>query len=137
MANFGAFEKWSPCMLAVVRIVAALLFLEHGTAKLLGFPPSPNPGPALFSLLGIQGVIEIVGSLLVLVGLWTRPVAFILAGDMAVAYFMVHFPRSFFPLLNAGDAAILYCFLFLYLFFAGGGPLSLDGTRHAHGSSAD
>ncbi|HKO09377.1 MAG TPA: DoxX family protein [Alphaproteobacteria bacterium] len=137
MTNFGAFAKWSPCMLAVVRIVAALLFLEHGTAKLLGFPPPPNPGPALFSLLGIQGVIEIVGGLLVLVGLWTRPVAFILAGDMAVAYFMVHFPRSFFPLLNAGDAAILYCFLFLYLFFAGGGSWSLDGMRHARGSSAD
>ena len=130
MTNFGAVEKWSPCVHAVVRIILGLLFLEHGTAKLLGFPPPTMAQPALLSLLGIQGVIEIVGGLLVAIGLWTRPVAFILAGDMAVAYFMVHFPKSFFPLLNGGEAAVLYCFLFLYLFFRGAGPWSLDDKMH-------
>jgi putative oxidoreductase len=116
---------WAPRVLSILRIMTALLFLEHGTQKLLGFPPSPNPGPALFSLLGIQGVIEIVGGLLLALGLFTRPVAFILSGDMAVAYWMAHAPQSFFPVLNIfpvlnrGDAAILYCFVFLYLAFAG------------------
>jgi putative oxidoreductase len=120
---------WAPRVLSLLRIMTALLFLEHGTQKLLGFPPSPNPGPALFSLLGIQGVIEIVGGLLLALGLFTRPVAFILSGDMAVAYWMAHAPRSFFPVLNDGDAAILYCFVFLYLAFAGGGLWSLDAAR--------
>jgi putative oxidoreductase len=120
---------WAPRVLSILRIMAALLFLEHGTQKLLGFPPSANPGPALFSLLGIQGVIEIVGGLLLALGLFTRPVAFILSGDMAVAYWMAHAPQSFFPVLNRGDAAILYCFVFLYLVFAGPGPWSLDAAR--------
>jgi putative oxidoreductase len=120
---------WAPRMLSILRIMTALLFLEHGTQKLLGFPPSPNPGPALFSLLGIQGIIELVGGLLLALGLFTRPVAFILSGDMAVAYFMAHAPQSFFPVLNRGDAAILYCFVFLYLIFAGPGPWSLDAAR--------
>jgi putative oxidoreductase len=117
---------WAPRVLTLVRIVAALIFLEHGTQKLLGFPPSPNPGPALFSLYGYQGMIELVGGVLLALGLFTRPVAFILAGDMAVAYFMSHAPANFFPILNRGDAAILYCFIFLYLPFAGGGAWSLD-----------
>jgi putative oxidoreductase len=137
MTNFAAVEKWSPCGHAVLRIIAALLFLEHGTAKLLGFPPPATPGPALVSLLGLQGVIEIAGGLLLLVGLWTRPVAFILAGDMAVAYFMVHFPKNFFPMLNGGDSAVLFCFVFLYLFFRGAGPWSLDGKAHGTGAGAD
>jgi putative oxidoreductase len=124
---------WTPRVLSILRIMTALLFLEHGTQKLLGFPPSPNPGPALFSLLGIQGVIEIVGGLLLALGLFTRPVAFILSGDMAVAYFMAHAPQSFFPVLNRGDAAILYCFVFLYLVFAGPGPWSLDAPRDRQG----
>jgi len=89
-------------------------------------PPSPNPGPPLFSLLGVQGVLELVGGFLMLIGLFTRPVAFILAGDMAVAYFMSHAPRNFFPMLNGGDAAILFCFVFLTLFVAGGGAWSVD-----------
>ena len=97
--------------------------------KHLGFPPSPNPGPALFSLLGVQGILELVGGFLILIGLFTRPVAFILAGDMAVAYFMVHAPKSFFPALNGGVAAILFCFIYLYLFVAGGGPWSVDERR--------
>jgi putative oxidoreductase len=116
-------------MLSVLRIMTALLFLEHGTQKLLGFPPSPNPGPPLFSLYGVQGMIEIVGGVLLTIGLFTRPVAFILAGDMAVAYFMAHAPQSFFPILNRGDAAILYCFVFLALFVAGAGAWSVDAMR--------
>jgi putative oxidoreductase len=121
---------WAPRVLTLVRIVAALIFMEHGTQKLLGFPPSPNPGPALFSFYGYQGMIELVGGLLLVLGLFTRPVAFILAGDMAFAYWIGHFTGGrnpgFFPILNGGDAAILYCFIFLYLAFAGGGAWSLD-----------
>jgi putative oxidoreductase len=120
---------FAPRMLSVLRIMVALLFLEHGTAKLLGFPPPPNPGPAFLSLLWVQGILEVVGGILLVLGLFTRPVAFILAGDMAVAYFMAHAPRNFFPLLNGGEAAILYCFIFLFLFVAGGGVWSIDAAR--------
>src|ERR1700751_2338033 len=109
---------WSPRILSVLRSMTGLLFLEHGTQKLFAFP---GPGPALNTLLVIQALLELVGGILVAIGLFTRPVAFILAGDMAVAYFMSHAPQSFFPVLNRGDAAILYCFVFLYLFVAGGG----------------
>lgn len=122
-------DQWAPRVLSILRIMAALLFLEHGTQKLLGFPPATNPAPGLFSLPWFQGVIEIVGGLLLLVGLFTRPVAFVLSGNMAVAYFMAHAPRNFFPVLNNGDAAILYCFVFLYLVFAGPGPWSIDQKR--------
>jgi putative oxidoreductase len=118
--------SWTSRMLSVLRIVTGLLFLEHGTQKLLGFPASPNPGPALFSLLGVQGILELAGGFLILIGFFTRPVAFILAGDMAVAYFMAHAPRGFFPTLNGGQLAILYCFVFLYLVFAGAGTWSVD-----------
>jgi putative oxidoreductase len=109
--------------------MTGLLFLEHGTQKLFGFPPPPNPGPALLSLLGVQGILELAGGFFILIGLFTRPVAFILAGDMAVAYFMRHAPRGFFPLLNGGELAILFCFVFLYLFVAGGGVWSVDEQR--------
>ena len=119
---------WAPRMLSLLRIVAALIFMEHGTQKLLGFPPSDNPGPALFSLLGLAGVLELVGGLLLLLGLFTRPVAFVLSGQMAFAYWIAHAPQSFFPALNGGDAAILYCFAFLYLAVAGGGAWSLDNA---------
>jgi putative oxidoreductase len=101
----------------------ALLFLEHGLQKYFGFPSAGSP---MTSLLYVQGVIEIVGGILLLVGAYTRVVAFILAGDMAAAYFMAHFPLSFFPALNGGDAAVLFCFVFFYLFFAGGGSWSVD-----------
>ena len=117
---------WAPRVLSIVRIVAALIFIEHGTQKLFGFPPSPSPGPALMSIGGIAGLLEVVGGPLLLLGLFTRPVAFILSGEMAFAYWMAHAPRSFYPVLNNGDASILYCFLFLYLVFAGGGAWSLD-----------
>jgi putative oxidoreductase len=120
---------WAPRLLSVLRIVVGLLFMEHGTQKLLGFPIPQHPGPPLFSLLGGQAVLELAGGLLMLAGFLTRPVAFVLAGDMAAAYFMAHAPRSFFPVQNGGYAAILYCFVFLYLFAAGGGPWSLDAMR--------
>ncbi len=122
---------WTPQMLSVLRIVTGLLFLEHGTQKLLAFPPrvAGAVGPDLMSLLGVQGIVELVGGVLIVLGLLTRPVAFVLAGDMAFAYFIGHFPRNFFPALNGGDAAILYCFVFLYLAAAGAGPWSLDERR--------
>jgi putative oxidoreductase len=119
-------EAWMPQALSILRIMTGLLFLEHGTQKLLGFPPSEHSFPPLFSLMGLQGVLELVGGFLILIGLFTRPVAFILAGNMAVAYFMAHAPRGFFPTLNGGQLAILFCFVFLYLAVAGGGQWSVD-----------
>jgi putative oxidoreductase len=117
---------WTPRALSILRIVTGLLFLEHGTGKLLGFPPSDHTAPTPFSLIGVQGVLELVGGFLILIGLFTRPVAFIFAGDMAVAYFMAHAPKSVFPPINGGQLAILFCFVFLYLVFAGGGVWSAD-----------
>jgi putative oxidoreductase len=122
-------QAWTPHVLALLRIVAALLFIEHGTMKLLGFPPSEMPSVPLLSLFGLAGILELGGGLLLLVGLFTRPVAFILSGQMAVAYWMAHAPQGFFPVLNGGEAAILFCFVFLYLVFAGPGAWSLDAAR--------
>ena len=122
---------YAPQALAVLRIVTALLFIEHGTMKLFGFPPSDMPAPAFGSLFWFGGVLEFVGGILVLLGLFTRPAAVVLSGEMAVAYWMAHAPQSFFPVLNGGDAAILFCFVFLYLVFAGAGAWSLDGRRSA------
>src|SRR5689334_17377231 len=122
---------WEPRMLSILRIMVGLLYMEHGLAKVLGFPLQPNHAPySLFSLNpGFQGSLELVGGLLLALGLFTRPVAFILAGNMAVAYFMAHAPRGFFPLLNGGELAIVYCFVFLYFWVAGGGEWSLDRLR--------
>ena len=122
---------WAPRLLSVLRIMAGLLFLAHGTQKLLGFPPRMGGGgaPELFSLIGLAGLLELVGGALIVLGLFTRPVAFLLSGQMAVAYFMAHAPKSPFPALNGGDAAILFCFVFLYLAAAGAGPWSLDAQR--------
>jgi putative oxidoreductase len=132
--NFDALDVWAPRMLSVLRIVVALLFIEHGMQKLFGFPPPiGGEGPPLFSLLGLAAVLEFFGGLLILVGLFTRPVAFLLAGEMAFAYFMAHAPKSFFPALNGGDAAILFCFVFLYLCVAGAGAWSIDATRATRG----
>ena len=117
---------WAPRLLSVLRIVAALLFFEHGTSKLLGYPPSDHSGVPFLSLPWIAGLLELVGGALLIPGLFTRPVAFILSGEMAFAYWMAHAPRSPFPVVNGGDAAILYCFVFLYLAAAGGGPWSVD-----------
>jgi putative oxidoreductase len=121
--------SWSPRMLSVLRIMTGLLFLERGTQKLLHFPLPADPGRPLTTLSLVQGIIESVGGVLIAIGFLTRPVAFILAGDMAVAYFMAHAPQSFFPVVNRGDSAILYCFVFLYLFVAGGGIWSVDEQR--------
>jgi putative oxidoreductase len=120
---------WAPQMLSILRIMSALLFIAHGTQKLIGFPPSERGIPPLFSIYGLAGVLETFGGILLLVGLFTRPVAFVLSGMMAVAYFMAHAPQSFYPALNGGDAAILFCFVFLYLFTAGPGPWSVDARR--------
>ena len=118
-------SAWSPQILSVLRIAAALLFMQHGTQKLLGFPGDPNE-VALMSLMGVAGILELFGGALLLVGLFTRPVGFILSGFMAVAYFMAHAPQGFFPILNGGELAALYCFVFFYFVFAGGGAWSLD-----------
>ena len=125
MSTYELQTIWAPRVLSILRIVAALLFFEHGTAKLLGFPPSDH-SPEFLSLSWIAGAFELVGGAFLIVGLFTRPVAFILSGEMAFAYWMAHAPQNAFPVVNGGDAAILYCFVFLYLAFAGGGPWSLD-----------
>lgn len=122
----------APQMLSVLRIVSALLFFAHGTQKILGFPAS-DMNPALVSLSGIAGLLELVGGALLILGLVTRPVAFILSGQMAFAYWMAHAPQGPFPALNGGDAAILYCFVFLYLVFAGLGPWSMDAKMGRDG----
>src|ERR1700758_4241603 len=124
-------------MLSILRMMVGLLYMEHGLAKVLGFPLQPNHAPySLFNLNpGLQGLLELVGGFLLALGLFTRTVAFILAGDMAVAYFIAHAPRGFFPLLNGGELAIIYCFVFLYLAVAGGGVLSLDHLRAGNKAS--
>lgn len=122
-------DRFAPYVLSVLRVVAGLLFFLHGPQKLLGFPPSPRPAPELFSLLGAAATLEVIGGALLIIGLFTRPVAFVMSGLMAFAYFIAHAPRSFWPTTNGGDAAILFCFLFLYLVFAGGGPWSLDARK--------
>ena len=133
--------KYAPIALAVLRIVTALLFLEHGTQKLFGFPamqisgggrggppPGGGPGELMLTLMTIAGPIEGIGGLAMLLGLFTRPVAFIIAGETAVVYWLAHFPRGgFFPMFNGGEAAIMFCFVFLYICFAGPGAWSLDG----------
>lgn len=119
---------YAPYFLAILRIVTALLFISHGTAKLIGFP-SMGFQPPFLSLMGFASIIEITGGILLILGLFTRVAAFVLAGEMAVAYFMAHAPQNFYPLLNQGESAILFCFIFLYLVFAGPGAWSVDGGR--------
>jgi putative oxidoreductase len=122
-------ETWAPRVLSILRIVVALIFIQHGTQKFFGFPSAPASGfPATLSLGWWQGIIELVGGGLLLLGLFTRLTAFILAGDMAFAYWMVHSPKNFYPVLNGGDLAVVLCFLFLYLACAGAGPWSIDGS---------
>jgi putative oxidoreductase len=120
---YAKMGMWSPYILSVLRIVAALLFLQHGLSKVFGFPV---PGPSLQGVLVVAVFLETVGSLFLLAGAYTRIVALILSGEMALAYFMAHAPRSFYPLVNGGESAILFCFIFLYLAFAGGGAWSAD-----------
>lgn len=127
-------ETWRPRVLSILRIVAAVLFFEHGTQKIFGFPEAQHV-PEVLSLSWFAGIIEVIGGALLIAGLFTRPVAFLLSGEMAFAYWMAHAPRSLFPVLNGGDAAILFCFLFLYLVFAGGGVWSLDAWRESKARS--
>lgn len=112
--------------LSLLRIVTAFLFMQHGAQKLFGFPLPARSEFDLFSLSGVAGVLEIFGGALVLIGLFTRPVAFLLSGLMAFAYFIAHAPQGFWPLVNHGELAIMFCFVFLYLAAAGGGSLSID-----------
>ncbi|MCE0498018.1 MAG: DoxX family protein [Methylacidiphilales bacterium] len=129
--NFAS--HWSSRLLSVLRIMAGLLFLEHGTSKLLGFPPPQMAHPfVLMSMYGFSGILEFVGGILIVIGLFTRFTAFILSGEMAVAYFTVHVYGGFFPMLNKGELAVLYCFVFLYMAVAGGGAWSLDRLRGRH-----
>ena len=119
-------SRYAPYVLGILRIVAAILFIEHGTQKLFGIPErmaGMTAAPEMFTLLWWAAVLEIVGGSLILIGLLTRPVAFLLSGQMAVAYWIAHAPQNMFPALNGGDAAILFCFVFLYLVFAGPGRL--------------
>lgn len=127
MDRTNRLSAWAPQVLSVLRIAAALLFMQHGTQKLLDFPSTGEPNElALMSIVGVAGILELFGGALLLVGLFTRPVAFILSGMMAVAYFIAHASSNFFPILNDGELAALYCFVFFYFAFAGGGAWSLD-----------
>ena len=124
------FSNWSGEILSVLRIVTAFMFMQHGGQKLFGFPIAPRGELELFSVIGLAGILEVFGGLLILVGLFTRPVSFLLSGLMAVAYFMAHATRDFWTIANGGDAAVLYCFVFLYLAAVGGGKWSLDHLWH-------
>jgi len=120
---------WTPRALSVLRIITGLLIIQHGMGKLLGFPAFPAyANVQLMSLSGAAGIIELIGGALLILGLWTQPVAFILSGEMAFAYFIGHFPKGFHPLINGGTLAALYCFACLYLSTAGAGPWSLDAS---------
>jgi putative oxidoreductase len=124
-----ALAAWAPRALSVLRIITGLMIIEHGMGKIIGFPAYPayaNVQP--FSLIGAAGFIELIGGALLIVGLLTRPAAFILSGEMAFAYFIVHAPKSFYPLINGGTLAIIYCFTCLYLAAAGAGPWSVDAA---------
>lgn len=125
MVKFTLLDRWSPQLLSLLRIVVGFLFFWHGCAKLLHYPESMGDIP-LFSLIGLAGMLELVGGALLFLGLFTKPVAFILSGEMAVAYFMAHAKGGLLPYVNHGEAAVFYCFVFLYLAAAGGGPISLD-----------
>lgn len=120
------YKRWLLKLLSILRVLTAFLFMAHGTQKLFGVPGLEKTPVELFSLMGLAGVLEFFGGMFVLIGLFTRPVAFILSGHMAVAYFMAHAPKGFWPILNQGELAVLYCFVFLYLSAAGGGSWSVD-----------
>ena len=123
-------SAWSPQVLSILRIMAALLLMQHGTQKLLNFPPSDDGQfPEIFSLGFLAGILELFGGALLALGLFTRPVAFLLSGFTAVAYFMAHAPQGFFPIENGGELAALYCFVFFYFIFSGGGAWSVDALR--------
>lgn len=126
---------WTPQLLSVLRIMSGLLLLQHGTTKYLNFPEGPMNNASPFTMGGFAGLLELVGGVLLVIGLFTRPVAFVLSGLMAVAYFYAHAPQGFFPILNDGELAALYCFVFLYISAAGGGAWSVDRARGEHGAA--
>jgi len=123
-------DAWTPRLLSVMRVITGFLFMQHGGQKILGFPAAQRHAFDLFSQSGVAGVLELFGGFLVVIGLFTRPVAFLLSGLMAFAYFLVHAPQGFWPLNNGGELAAMYSFVFLYLAAAGGGSLSLDRLRN-------
>jgi putative oxidoreductase len=131
MKLFDGLARFQPQALGVLRIMTALQFIEHGSQKLFNFPVSSGEPHALTGLTLTAAILEFAGGILLALGLLTRPVAFLLAGEMAIAYFMAHYPRDFFPINNNGDAAISFCFIFLYLVFAGAGAFALDNHRNA------
>lgn len=125
-------SPWSAQILSLLRIITGLLFLAHGTAKFFALPHVEMfDGLQPLSLIGAAGMLELIGGALIVVGLFTRPVAFVLSGEMAFAYFMAHAPQNFHPILNGGESAILFCFIFLYLAAAGGGMWSADAMRRS------
>ena len=129
---YAKLDPWAPYVLSVLRIMAGLLFLQHGMQKLFDFPPNPEAAsPPLLSLIGLAGLIELIGGGLVTVGLFTRVSALILSGEMAFAYFMAHASQGFMPIDNGGDLAVLFCFVFFYLVFAGPGLWSVDAIMKA------
>jgi putative oxidoreductase len=128
----GRWRSWAPCLLSVLRIVSAFVFMQFGSAKILAFPAAIMPGGGTAPLTtqpGVAGAMELVGGTLLLFGLFTRPVAFLLSGEMAFAYFIGHAPQGFWPVLNQGSPAILFCFIWLYISSAGAGPWSIDALR--------
>jgi putative oxidoreductase len=122
----GWADRWRPQFLSLLRIVTALLFLSHGMSKIFGIPESSASFPSPWTLLWVAGMLELIGGTLLLIGLLTRPVALLLAGEMAVAYWMFHAPQNFWPVLNGGESAIMFCFIFLFFVFSGPGPWSVD-----------
>lgn len=133
---FDRFGRYRPELLSILRIVTALLFLQHATMKLFGFPAMPMPdgvapGGGGFSPFLLIGVLELVGGLALIAGFWTRLAAFVLSGEMAVAYWLAHAPQSFYPLLNGGESAILFCFVFLYIAAAGPGAWAVDNMMRS------
>jgi putative oxidoreductase len=131
----GQIQSWSPILLSILRIVTAFMFFQHGSAKLFHVPHVPMfDGVPLISLAGMAGILEVVGGFLLLIGLFTRPVAFILSGEMAFAYFIAHAPHAFLPVLNGGELAVEWCFVFLYISAVGPGPWSVDGWRSVKSS---
>jgi putative oxidoreductase len=136
MSQSTDLSRYQPYLLAALRIVAGVLFLSHGLAKLVGFPIAPPGIQPLMSLFGIGAVIEVVTGGLIILGLFTRAAAFVAAGQMAIAYWMFHAPQNFYPAANGGDAAILFCFVFLYIVAAGPGAFSLEGVFRTSASGA-
>ena len=130
-------ERWAPYAVGLLRIITALLFLEHGTSKILSWPLTSMSGPSMWSLFWVAGVVELIGSSMILVGLFTRWVALLLAGEMAIAYWMIHAQQSAFPLINHGEAAVLFCFVFLLLVATGPGNWSIDAIIARNRSSVE